>query len=283
MAEQTVVTGTDETTHAQGFSMVRRGYDPTEVDAHLTWLEERLRESEEHREVAETAAADAAEVATRATEESALARSDAETSRPSWNELGGRIAQIFQLAEEEAAVVSAERTRDADEQLAESRRLRDEAEHLHREKIRAAEQQAGDIVQTALTEAERIVRDARSTITQEEKASQQRLGDLARQRSRVHGQLLRLRDEIKAAIAPFDDELNPSDETTIVKVDRTPPASVPRRRESTASSSSRQAGSAPSGSTSSTSSTSSAASPSAGSTGTSNSSSSRSSSPTPSS
>jgi vacuolar-type H+-ATPase subunit H len=183
-----------------GFDLVRRGYDPHQVNSHVNWLVEQLREAEAHRTAAEAAASEAAA-------ESARVRDDLAANRPAWEEFGGRITQILQLAEEEAATVRAERTRDADAQLEEARRIVTDAEHTRDRTLREADEQAAGIVSTARAEAEHIVDSSRTKATQLEDESQRRLTELERQRDLVTQQLGALRDQVTAQLGALRDRL----------------------------------------------------------------------------
>src|SRR3978361_972030 len=97
------------------FDLVRRGYDREQVDGHLAWLEERVHEAEQAREAAEASA-------TQAGAHAEHHREDLESGRPSWDDLGERIAQILNLAEEEGAEIRAARSRGADQRLGQARR-----------------------------------------------------------------------------------------------------------------------------------------------------------------
>jgi vacuolar-type H+-ATPase subunit H len=197
---------------APGFDLVRRGYDPHQVNAHVTWLVEQLREAESHRAAAEAAASEAAA-------DSARIRDDLAANRPAWEEFGGRITQILQLAEEEAATVRAERTRDVDAQLEEARRIVADAERTRDKTLREADEQAAGIVAAARAEAEHIVDTARSKAAQLEDESQSRLDELERQRDQVTAQLSALRDQVTAQLGALRDQL-----TAVAEVVRPDPA-----------------------------------------------------------
>ncbi|SNQ46019.1 conserved hypothetical protein [Frankia canadensis] len=182
------------------FDLVRRGYDPNQVTHHVNWLVEQLREAEAHRAAAEAAASEAAS-------EAARVRDDLAANRPAWEEFGGRVTQILQLAEEEAATVRAERTREAEAQLEEARRIVTEAEAAREKTLRDADEQAASIVSTARGEAERIVELARSTAQTTEDESKRRLADLERQREQVTTQLAALRDQVTTQLGALRDKL----------------------------------------------------------------------------
>ena len=74
------------------FELVRRGYDRDQVDNHLGWLEDQLRNAEIARDAAEHAAASAAA-------EAEAAREELESGRPQWHEFGDRITEILNLAD----------------------------------------------------------------------------------------------------------------------------------------------------------------------------------------
>jgi hypothetical protein len=183
-----------------GFDLVRRGYDPHQVNAHVNWLVEQLREAESHRAAAEAAASEAAA-------ESARIRDDLAANRPAWEEFGGRITQILQLAEEEAATVRAERTREADAQLEEARRIVADGERARDKMLREADEQAATIVATARAEAEHIVDSARSKANKLEEESQRRLTELGRQRDQVTTQLGGLREQVTTLLGAVADQL----------------------------------------------------------------------------
>src|SRR5512135_2744023 len=108
---------TDDEVITPGFDLVRRGYDPHQVDAHIGWLEARLREAESQRAAAEAAAAEARGAA-------AAAREELAADRPAWKTFRGRITQILDLAENEGAGSRHRRPREADQLHEEARRLR---------------------------------------------------------------------------------------------------------------------------------------------------------------
>ncbi|WP_131748307.1 sugar-binding protein [Frankia sp. Cppng1_Ct_nod] len=198
MTEQTdLIPMSDGTDAAPDFDLVRRGYDPHQVKAHVNWLVEQLREAESHRAAAEAAASEAAT-------EAASVRDDLAANRPAWEEFGGRITQILQLAEEEAAVVRAERTREAEVALEEARQVHADAARTRERTVRDAEKKAKEIISAAQAEAEHIVSDAHTTAEVAEDESQRRLADLGRQRDQVTAQLGQLRDRLAAAMAPLD-------------------------------------------------------------------------------
>src|SRR5947199_9322196 len=89
------------------FELVRRGYDRDQVESHLGWLEDQLRNAEPARDAAEQVAATAAA-------EAEAARDELESGRPQWHEFGDRITQILTLAEEQGAQIRSQRSREAD-------------------------------------------------------------------------------------------------------------------------------------------------------------------------
>jgi len=175
------------------FDLVRRGYDREQVDSHLAWLEERVHEAEQAREAAEASASQAAADAEHAREE-------LEAGRPSWDELGERISQILNLAEEEGKEIRAARVREADQLHAQARHDASEAERLHGVRLRDAERQAQEVVRDAQREAEQIIREAQQQSMEEERESKRRLAELERQRNQVHEQLQTLHQRLAAAL-----------------------------------------------------------------------------------
>jgi len=183
-----------------GFDLVRRGYDPHQVNSHVAWLMEQLREAEAHRAAAEAAASEAAA-------EAARVRDDLAAGRPAWDDFGGRITQILMLAEEEAATVRSERTREADSQLEEARRIVADAEHTRDRTLREADEQAAGIVSTARGEAEHIIDTARTKAHKLEDESQGRLNELERQRDQVTQQLGALRNQVTQQLSALQNQL----------------------------------------------------------------------------
>jgi vacuolar-type H+-ATPase subunit H len=183
-----------------GFDLVRRGYDPHQVNSHVAWLMEQLREAEAHRAAAEAAASEAAA-------EAARVRDDLAAGRPAWDDFGGRITQILILAEEEAATVRSERTREADSQLEEARRIVSDAEHTRDRTLREADEQAAGIVSTSRGEAEHIIDTARTKAHKLEDESSQRLTELERQRDQVTQQLGALRSQVTQQLSALQNQL----------------------------------------------------------------------------
>ena len=190
------------------FELVRRGYDRDQVENHLGWLEDQLRNAEIARDAAEHVAATAS----------------LELGRPQWNELGDRVTQILTLAEEQGTEIRLQRTREADELLADARQAAIDADRTHGQRIREAEAQAQQIVadahgeshrlmSEAQTESERLLSDAQDEAEHlltrvqkqaddEERAANRRLAELERQRDAVNAQLSRLHEALSQALAP---------------------------------------------------------------------------------
>ena len=127
------------------FDLVRRGYDRHQVDGHLAWLEERLRETESLRSAAEHAAA-------RAAAEAAGARDELEQNRPDWASFGERIGSILRLAEDEAAELRQRGARDAEHLAADARRMAEDADRAHSRRVQEAEREAQETVRSAQIE-----------------------------------------------------------------------------------------------------------------------------------
>jgi cell division septum initiation protein DivIVA len=177
------------------FELVRRGYDRDQVENHLGWLEDQLRNAEIARDAAEQAAASAAA-------EAESAREELESGRPQWHELGERITQILTLAEEQGAQIRAQRSQEADELLAEARQISADADRIHGSRIREGETQAQEIIANAQAEADRMLMRAQQESAEEERAAGRRLAELERQRDAVNAQLSRLHEALAAALAP---------------------------------------------------------------------------------
>jgi len=178
------------------FDLVRRGYDRHQVDGHLAWLEERLRETESLRSAAEHAAA-------RAAAEAAGARDELEQNRPDWASFGERIGSILRLAEDEAAELRQRGARDAEHLAADARRMAEDADRAHSRRVQEAEREAQETVRSAQIEGERIVREAQQIAAREERDSRRQLADIERQRDAVHRQLMKLQEGLSAAMAPL--------------------------------------------------------------------------------
>lgn len=177
------------------FELVRRGYDRDQVENHLGWLEDQLRNAEIARDAAEQAAASAAA-------EAEAAREELQSGRPQWHELGDRITQILTLAEEQGAQIRAQRSQEADELLAEARQISADADRIHGSRIREGETQAQEIIANAQAEADRMLMRAQQETAEEERAASRRLAELERQRDAVNAQLSRLHEALAAALAP---------------------------------------------------------------------------------
>lgn len=210
------------------FELVRRGYDRDQVENHLGWLEDQLRNAEIARDAAEHAAATAAA-------EAEAAREALELGRPQWNELGDRITQILTLAEEQGTEIRMQRTREADELLADARQAAIDADRAHGQRLREADAQAAQLVSDAQSQSEQMMSDAQNRSEQmlsdaqnrseqilgdaqnqadslltrvqkqasdEERASSRRLAELERQRDAVNAQLSRLHEALSQALTP---------------------------------------------------------------------------------
>lgn len=202
---------------APAFELVRRGYDRDQVDNHLGWLEDQLRNAEIARDAAEHAAASAAA-------EAESARDELERGRPQWHEFGDRITEILNLAEDQGAQIRAQRSQEADELLAEARQLsadtertcaiqvRDseakaqqlvaDAQAQSKQMITDADSQAQEIVTTAQTEADRLMMRTQQETAELERQSSRRLAELERQRDAVNAQLTRMREALENALTP---------------------------------------------------------------------------------
>ena len=177
------------------FELVRRGYDREQVENHLGWLEDQLRNAEIARDAAEHAAATASA-------EAESARDELESGRPQWHELGDRVTQILTLAEEQGTDIRTQRTREADELRNDARQAAADADRAHGARIRESEEQAEQIMTTAQAEADRVLLRAQQQAAEEERAATRRLADLERQRDAVTAQLARLHETLAQALAP---------------------------------------------------------------------------------
>ena len=99
----------------QGFQIVMRGYDRSQVDERIHALDAALRDA---RARVEEVDARAMKLAGEVAEAHRQLR---EVERPSYSGLGSRIEQLLRLAEEQASDVIAAASKDAEEMLAQSR------------------------------------------------------------------------------------------------------------------------------------------------------------------
>lgn len=210
------------------FELVRRGYDRDQVENHLGWLEDQLRNAEIARDAAEQAAATASA-------DAEAARDELERGRPKWHEFGEHITQILTLAEDQGAEIRAQRVREADELLADARQsaidtdrdcaarvreaealaeqitttARSEAEHLMSTTqaeaariMQTTQAEASEIMTSTQAEADRVLTRAQQQAAEEERAAGRRLAELERQRDAVNSQLGRLHDALSQALSP---------------------------------------------------------------------------------
>jgi hypothetical protein len=141
------------------FELVRRGYDREQVENHLGWLEDQLRNAEIARDAAEHAAASAAA-------EAESAREALESGRPLWHELGDRVTQILTLAEDQGAEVRAQRTAEAEQLLADARAVAVEADRVHGTRIREAQETAAKLEADAAAAAAQTIAEAQAQADQ---------------------------------------------------------------------------------------------------------------------
>ena len=141
------------------FELVRRGYDRDQVENHLGWLEDQLRSAEIARDAAEHAAASAAA-------EAETAREALESGRPEWHELGERITQILTLAEDQGAEIRTQRTREAEQLLADTSAAAEEAERVQGAQLRAAKEASDREIAEARAFAEQTVANAQALAEQ---------------------------------------------------------------------------------------------------------------------
>ncbi len=184
----------DESNGLPGFTVVRRGgYDVSQVDGHVAWLEDQLREAEEARELADRRSEEARR-------EAAQARQELESGRPDWDSFGERIGTILRLAEEEGASIRQQRLAEADALLADARRAHADADQQHANRIREAESDGQEMLRNAQAEASQIVRNAQAEAEEHQRIAGRRLAELERQRDAVHTQLARLHEGLAAAL-----------------------------------------------------------------------------------
>jgi chromosome segregation ATPase len=171
----------------QNFDIVLRGYDRNQVDRHISHLEQLLTEAQ--------------------TEVARL-----QEGRPSYRELGGRIAQMLTLAEEQADQIRADATRATEDSRREARETAeaterdaterraalDKEESERREQVKrdseeattAARERAGHIVAEAEHQADAVTAGAR-----------QELDRLGERRDEIRRQLEALRESLGTAVS----------------------------------------------------------------------------------
>ncbi len=190
----------EEETEQRGFDVVLRGYDRTQVDRHVAWLEELLATAEQHAAAAEQSAGSAREEVVRVRRDAGAMQAELERGRPTYEALGERIGKMLALAEQEADALRA--TGRAEAEALQGRLQQHEAANAkEREgRNRAAEQQAASLVAKARGEADRVVGEARRQAAGTTQAAQQQVEALARQRDAIRAELTRLRDGLAAAM-----------------------------------------------------------------------------------
>lgn len=203
MTDDTTVTSPvplEEETEAVGFDVVLRGYDRTQVDRHVAWLEDVLAAAEEQAAKAEQQATAAGEEAARARREAASMQAQLERGRPTFEALGERVGRMLTLAEQEGDALRAAARAEAGalqgrlQQHEASAAKEREARHL------AAQQEAAAIVRRAHEEANRVVTEARRHAAASTSAAKQQVDQLAAQREDIRAELTRLRDSLVAAM-----------------------------------------------------------------------------------
>lgn len=194
-----VVPGLVRGAGGQPFAFVRRGYHPDQVDQVLRGLDARIADLSEALGVAERRAVEAE---ARAADAAAML----ERGRPSNKALGGRLAEMLNLAEAEAAEL---REGAAAEAAQVRREVQNEAEELRRscegeaDAVRSAAYQEADQVRSqAASEADQVLkvadRDAEmrlSLAAQQLEALEVRRDDALRSVRVIRDNLNRLVDE----------------------------------------------------------------------------------------
>lgn len=148
---------TMDSTHTS-FRLVRRGYEPTDVDQRMADLLSQL--SSQHQQVMELTAR-VHELEAAASFVSATAAEP--VPAPSYADFGARIGQILALAEEEATEVRAAATSDFEDRLREAQeaaqRVRQEADDYARGRRESAESEANQLVDNAHRRADELAEE----------------------------------------------------------------------------------------------------------------------------
>lgn len=190
----------DEETEQRGFDVVLRGYDRTQVDRHVAWLEELLATAEQQGSAAEQAANAAREEAARARRDAGAMQAQLERGRPTYQALGERIGHMLTLAEQEADAMRAAARTEVDGLQGKLAQQEAAAGKEREGRSRAAEQEAAALVRRAREEADRVVGEARRQAAGMTAQAQQQVDQLTGQRDAIRAELTRLRDGLAAAM-----------------------------------------------------------------------------------
>lgn len=190
----------EEETEQRGFDVVMRGYDRTQVNRHVAWLEELLATAEQQAATAEQAANGAREEVARVRRDAGELQAELERGRPTYEALGERIGKMLALAEEEAEALRAAGRAEAGTLQGRLQQHEAAAVKEREGRNRAAEQEASSLVRRASDEAERIVGEARRQAAGTTSAAQQQVDQLARQRDAIRAELTRLHEGLAAAM-----------------------------------------------------------------------------------
>ncbi len=184
--------------HEQNFDVALRGYDRNQVDRHIGHLDRLLTEA--HAEIERL-----------------------RDGRPSYRDLGGRIAQMLTLAEDQADEIRTDATRateDVRRQAQEAAEAAEREESERREKLdreererretldreeaqrREQSQRDGDEAVTAARErAGHIIAEAEQQADTITAAARQELDRLGERREEIRGELEALRERLGAAVS----------------------------------------------------------------------------------
>lgn len=203
MTEETTTTNLvplEDEAEQRGFDVVLRGYDRTQVDRHVAWLEELLASEEAKAKVAEQNVNAAQEEVARARRDAGAMQAQLQRGKPTYEALGQRIGQMLALAEQEAEALRATGRTEAQALQGNLQQQEAVAAKEREGRNRAAEQEAAALVRRAREEADRVVGEARRQAAGTTQTAQQQVEQLARQRDAIRAELTRLRDGLAAAM-----------------------------------------------------------------------------------
>jgi cell division septum initiation protein DivIVA len=159
---------TDTTTGRQTFEIVRRGYEPQQVDRRVAALVSELEQTRKR----------SADLERRVEElhlQSQQMQDEAEGSVPAYAGLGTRIEQILTLAEQEASELRSAAVEEADQHRAltdqDATKIRNEADRYSRERRSEVDAEVGKVLEEARRQADQLRDEAeRETKARREEA-----------------------------------------------------------------------------------------------------------------
>jgi cell division septum initiation protein DivIVA len=148
--------------NAAPFELVRRGYEPSQVDRRIQQLAREL-------DAARRQVSELSRKVEQVQNEKRAAEEQLADSAPSYSGLGARIEKILGLAEEEAAELLSKATQEADQnrKIAEQagEKVRTDADRFATERRSAAEAEAAKVIEDAKRQADRLRDEAERDAT----------------------------------------------------------------------------------------------------------------------